>query len=96
MGRIRFSLNDGVYVKLTESGYQLWLDYYNKYSNIVTLDELKRRERNGKVRFQLHELISVFGSSINFGSRCEVFDTLYLEMDSTDYELLNTPKTNAK
>lgn len=69
---IKFNLNDFVKVKLTDKGKEV----YGKYYDCKISDMLKSHyEGDGYYRFQLHELASVFGEGLRFGSSSLPFET---------------------
>lgn len=65
---IPINLNDYVYVKLDERGYQILYDHWHRYDNIVpnpdsyTLDELKgKADKDGYTQFQWHTFMEIYG-----------------------------------
>ena len=65
---VKFNINDSVFFKLTEEGYNYWkkLDdetYYHKYPLLKKdLNHYKNKaDSNGFIRLQLHHFMTVFG-----------------------------------
>jgi len=74
MEQIKFNINDPVKVKVTEYGYEVWLEYSNqfvKYSPtypVTTIEELKaKQDDDGYTEFQLWDMMSIFGSKMQMG-----------------------------
>lgn len=73
----KFNLNDLVKVKLSDRGKELVKKYYGSHS----FDWFEvNHEGDGYYRFQLHELASIFGKELRFGSSPLPFETeIYLK-----------------
>jgi len=66
---IPFNLNDDIKVKLTDKGYQYWVEYCNRYFHfrpdvdVESVKNLKTKEdKDGYVKFHLWEFMSIFGN----------------------------------
>lgn len=71
---MKFNINDYIQVKLTREGFRVYNDEKNKYGIKETLAESKkwlnkyhRGNRKGWFRFQMWELMSIFGPKIYMG-----------------------------
>ncbi len=70
--RIRFNINDSVYVKLTEFGFKFHMRHY---ARILPQDVFEKMYRSPKVdeqgfsKFQLWDLMNIFGE--NCSMACE-------------------------
>ena len=69
-----FNINHEVKVRVTEKGYQVWLEHSNqfvKYSSSAkstTLEELKSKEdEGGWVEFQMWDMMNIFGRHMVMG-----------------------------
>lgn len=74
MEEIKFNINDKVKVKITDMGYNIWLDWENqfiKFSStipVTTIEELKAKaDKDGYTKFQMWDMMSIFGSHMNMG-----------------------------
>ena len=74
---IKFNINEYVLVSLTNDGKECYKNHYHQYDYLYkkspylmdALTFLKKYHKKGKYyRFQLWELMSIFGSSISMGS----------------------------
>ena len=79
MSEIKFNINHNVKVRLTNHGISVWAENCNKYSrNPLTAEsilELKDRvDKDGYTKFQMHELMDIFGDKIYMGNKL-CFDT---------------------
>lgn len=67
------NINDQVIVRLTPDGERLWAEAWNKYSDnggkVPRAIEIQARQPDGSVRFQMHELMHIFGPVCTNGSR---------------------------
>ncbi|WP_372011406.1 hypothetical protein NBRC13296_12670 [Paenibacillus chitinolyticus] len=61
MALLKFNINIPVHVKLTEHGQNILNDYYTGYGY------LKVPELDGYYKFQMHELMNIFGRHHNMG-----------------------------
>ncbi len=71
---IKFNLNWDVKVKLTDLGYQLWVEQNNRYirnftdQDLDTVEGLKLKEdKDGYVKLHLWEFMNVFGDKTYMG-----------------------------
>tara|TARA_R110000796_G_scaffold242285_1_gene364314 strand:+ start:336 stop:599 length:264 start_codon:yes stop_codon:yes gene_type:complete len=76
---IKFNINHYVKAKITEHGYSVWADSYNKYStkplNTESIIKLRNRaDKDGYTSFQMHNFMNVFGENTGMGSKM-CFDT---------------------
>ncbi len=74
---ITFNVNDNVWVKLTPSGEALWAEYWRKTNPKGVPKSIRRShtEADGWIRFQLHELMQVFGKAMYNGNMELPFET---------------------
>ncbi len=66
----KFNINDDLFVKLTDYGYDIWLKYkYFNYKGITTtIEKLKEKEdEDGYVRFQAWCFMEIFGTRMGMG-----------------------------
>jgi len=76
---IKFNINHYVKAKITEYGYSVWVDNYNKYSskplNTESIIKLRNRaDKDGYTSFQMHDFMNLFGEKTSMGSKM-CFDT---------------------
>jgi len=74
MEQVKFNINHNVKVKVTDYGYETWMQHENKYVHFsgtikpVTLEELKAKADNdGYTKFQMWDMMSIFGSKMKMG-----------------------------
>jgi hypothetical protein len=77
MGKeINFNVNHYIKAKITEYGYSVWVDSYNKYSseplNTESILKLRNKaDKDGYTTFQMHEFMNLFGEkTATFYKRC--------------------------
>ena len=69
------NLNDYVFVKLKEKGYQRLVDYDKKYGCSHDIDYFKERaDADGYTRFQLWNFMQIFGKDMYLGNNDIGFD----------------------
>ncbi|MCG8750532.1 hypothetical protein [Tenacibaculum finnmarkense] len=76
---VLFNINHQVKVKLTEYGYSVLVDYYNKYSveklNTESIIKIRKKaDSEGYTSFQMHQLLNIFGSKLEMRNKI-CFDT---------------------
>lgn len=76
---MKISLNDYVYVKLTEFGkknlFNYWLAIFNGYENkAIEAIEMYDLENSNYKRFQLHNFMTIFGNHIDLGNQNFCFE----------------------
>jgi hypothetical protein len=76
---IKFNVNHYIKAKITEYGYSVWVDNYNKYSskplNTESIIKLRNRaDKDGYTSFQMHDFMSLFGEKTSMGGKM-CFDT---------------------
>lgn len=69
---IDFNLNHYVKVKMTESGYKMYHEYYNQFNPIKNdfthIKSLRETEDEyGFVKMQMHVLMNIFGTKMLLG-----------------------------
>ncbi|WP_306150718.1 hypothetical protein [Roseovarius sp. MMSF_3281] len=75
----KFNINDYVWVKLTKTGHKIHRKYWEPYSNgnyqpaKVSID--------GWSRFQLHELMHIFGPEMRMGANLPFASEIILDCD---------------
>lgn len=74
MKAIKFNINHSVKVKVTEYGYQVWLNHINRFCEFspqiekIELEHLHEKEdEDGYVTFQLWVLMETFGAHMSMG-----------------------------
>ena len=75
MTEIKFNINHHVKVKVTEYGYEKWLEYVNQFVDEFpgsfkrrTIQELKSQEdEDGFVKFQAWDMMAIFGQYMSIG-----------------------------
>jgi hypothetical protein len=83
-GECEFSINDYCVVRLTEAGEAVWARHWGQ-SGQTSVPEAVRSSatlQDGRVRFQIHELMNIFGSALYLGSMEHPFDGLLEFIDS--------------
>lgn len=76
----KINLDDYIYVSLTHEGEQILIDNYNKFAikewkktpeEILNINRTSYKTDNGKFyyKFQIHELMHIFGEDLIVGSR---------------------------
>lgn len=70
---INFNVNSNIKVQLTDIGYRLLIDHYNKYSTYMSVDDVTHVELiapDGYVTMQMWEFMNIFGKvSYNGGKQ---------------------------
>lgn len=71
---MKFNINNYIQCKLTNEGFSVYNERKNKYGanetleeSIVWLNKYHAGDKNGWFRFQMWELMSIFGSKIYMG-----------------------------
>lgn len=74
MEQIKFNINHQVKVKVTDYGYDVWLEYSNQFAKysptypIITIEELKaNQDEDGYTEFQMWDMMSIFGPKMKMG-----------------------------
>jgi len=64
------NVNDDVWVLLTASGERMWNEYWKLSSPGGVPDAIRKSatESDGTIRFQLHQLMHIFGPALYHGS----------------------------
>ncbi len=91
---LEFNVNDYIYVKLTEKGYQIWHKSMERYSD-TTLEEYKARaDADGYVAFQAWCFMNMFGEHMNMGFQtvCETNIKFEVNLDLKPLFSLDTTK----
>ena len=91
----KINLNSFIYVKLTDYGRQVYIDYHENIISQATVDSYKKRyveiakrvleentNSNGYSEFQLHEFMNIFGSHMYTGSENVVENVSFYIKDS--------------
>ena len=90
MDKVYFNINQYVYVKLTEYGKEVYLNFINKPYIILNGEEKYKRfedlwlkpEKDGYYRFQFWRLIETFGEHTSVGfSNCFETDIYFDKKD---------------
>lgn len=66
----KFNVNNYVLVKLTEQGRQIYFEHYSVGGMFKKMDKLLKTnepDANGYSRFQLHDLMHIFGNYMGNG-----------------------------
>jgi hypothetical protein len=68
----QMNINENVWVRLTSSGERQWSEHWNRYGHfpegVPKAIQHSQREDDGRVRFQIHEIMRIFGASCYNGS----------------------------
>ena len=90
---IKLNLNDEVKVKLTQEGMEYYCNKHNSiYKDMPELlekykfeikDLYLKQDKEGYIKFQLHELFLAFGSECYVGSGISYFDRNEILIKST-------------
>lgn len=92
-GTMLFNMNNNIYVKITEEGYQHQANLHNELykrigdeSNLHTAEHYKAKANEyGYTKFQTWQFMKDFGNTINFGG-IPLFDTnIQIEDKSTEF-----------
>ena len=74
MEQVKFNINHDVKVKVTDYGYEKWLEHENRFVQFsgtikpTTLEELKSKaDEDGYTKFQMWDMMSIFGSKMTMG-----------------------------
>lgn len=68
MKKIKFNINDNVYVKLTNEGKRAYQEYRSKYDlNALGIKAPTVKKENGYSVFQMWEVMQIFGPYIYMG-----------------------------
>ena len=91
----KFNINNEVLIKLTDVGYNMYLDILKCYHNMAptvfewpTIEGIKSKEnKNGYLKFQVWEVMKIFGEKLFLGSNSPFeMDILIDESDLKDVE----------
>lgn len=102
MKKFKFNLNNAIYVKLFEDGYE-WMSQENKES-LPNLPQYhhpaeyykSKADTHGYTKFQAWEFIRLFGSKIMFGGR-QLFDiNILIELPHNTTTNSTSPITQEK
>ena len=87
----KFNINCSVYVKLTEKGKELWIEYDNSWKvthpdlnlELLTLEKIdKRANKFGYHSFQMYDFMKIFGHTFRVGmSMIIVGNNMYFDED---------------
>jgi len=85
-GYTEFNINNYVYVKLTDHGYEVYNKYYKKIPKEynISIPEIEKDE-NGFSKWQLWQLMLIFGSSCGNGFTNPFETTIYFEEEDTKF-----------
>jgi len=74
---ITINVNDNVWVKLTPAGEALWAEYWKatEPADVPKSIRKSQTEADGWIRFQLHELMQIFGKAMYNGNMHLPFET---------------------
>jgi hypothetical protein len=79
MKEIKFNINHQVKVKVTDYGYEAWLEHENRfvmYSStypITTIEELKAKvDTDGYTTFQMWDMMAIFGPKMSMGFKIPI------------------------
>lgn len=66
--KVEFNLNEFVWAKLTPHGLKVWQAHRDRYTHILPeYGHLPEPDGDGYHRFQLHQLMNIFGSQMIMG-----------------------------
>lgn len=77
----KFNINDSVYVKLTPKGYAIHRDYWLPFTKDKYMPP--SRDADGYSKFQLWDLMYVFGSHMHLGCKVPFETEIVLDTDDT-------------
>lgn len=81
---MKININDEIIVRLTKHGERMWAAHWNRYTDygakIPWAIEREARQPDGRVRFQIHELMNIFGLACYNGSVTLPFEKNELEI----------------
>lgn len=94
------NINDNVWVRLTSEGEKQWASYWNVFSNnggiVPRSIQKSQREVDGRVRFQMHEIMNIFGPEcFNGSSRLPFIDNV-IEIETISPKPLLPPSEGQK
>lgn len=75
MGNYTVNLNDCAFVRLTKAGVQQFEEHWQPYPIDIEAAKRSHLQANGEWRFQLHELMLIFGPALYLGSNRLPFET---------------------
>lgn len=84
---IKFNVNDYVHIKLTPLGKKVYLGHYNEYRELSYQPLMKRMpkytksEKKGYHKFQLWEIMQIFGEIIYNGCKMPFKTEIILQKD---------------
>ena len=90
--KVKFNINENVYVKLNEYGIKKWLDYEQTtilhhlpdFIYSFTLEDiLSRRNVDGYWKFQLYNLMHIFGEYFSLGSEIPFETDIIFDVELT-------------